>query len=108
MNCHLGDGCICNDYVDCDGYGECKKPHAAFLDDNYDGFALMCYVDLPSNCSDLKSDGQYAGNYYGRSAEACKKGILGLYLFLLFGAPILRNKAGKMQLRCHFCNHGFS
>ena len=80
MTLNLGNSCICNDFVDSAGYGNCKKPHAAFL--NYHrqgfsgqkGFAMMCYVDLPANCPDLKVIGQNTGYKYGRSAEACKKG----------------------------------
>ena len=71
LNRNLGDGCICNDYVDSYGYGQCKKPDAAFLDTNYKGFALTCYVDLPSNCTALTTASASLGNDYGLSAEAC-------------------------------------
>ena len=77
LNRHLGGGCICNDYVDSDGYGQCKKPDIAFMnykgDMDYKGFALTCYVDLPSSCPDLTNAGASLGKDYGRSAEACKK-----------------------------------
>ena len=39
------------DYVNENGYGNCKKKASAH------GDRYICYVNLPSNCADLKDSG---------------------------------------------------
>ena len=55
--------CACKDLVS-DGYGNCRK--------KIDGKPL-CYVDLPSSCSDLKESKSTAGEKW--SLEACSQRV---------------------------------
>ena len=57
--------CACKDLVS-GGYGNCRK--------KIDGKPL-CYVELPSSCSDLKESASTAGEKW--SLEACSQRVLG-------------------------------
>ena len=55
--------CTCSDFVNPNGYGECKKQDSDF------GNSVTCYVNLPSECTDLIESGTNPGKFL--SAEAC-------------------------------------
>jgi len=57
-------GCSCSDFVNKNGYGNCKKQDSDF------GGLVSCYVNLPSTCTDLVQSGSNPGKYL--SAGACK------------------------------------
>ena len=70
---HLGgnlDSCTCTDYVNDSGFGNCERGSASF------GNQAVCYVDLPSSCSDLTESRTNPGQKL--SAEACKESKYGL------------------------------
>ena len=56
----LGGRCACKDFIDQNGYGNCRKKHNE---------RLMCYVELPSFCGDLHDSEVTAGEK--GSYEAC-------------------------------------
>ena len=59
LTCYLGD-CSCSSYITKSGYGNCQKTHPEWI---------ICYVNMPSTCSDLVSlDSQGPTPY---SWEAC-------------------------------------
>jgi len=60
---HTLSGCDCVDFINSNGFGQCKKHDYAF-----EG-AVSCYVVLPSKCSDLLESSTNPGVY--RSAQAC-------------------------------------
>ena len=45
----LGE-CTCTDFVDYEGFGECKQ---IYYPDDFDEYGPICYVTMPSTCSDL-------------------------------------------------------
>lgn len=53
--------CVCNDFVNPYGYGNCEKN---------DGTGNLCYVDQASGCADLKLSTTNPGTFY--SYVACK------------------------------------
>ena len=55
-------GCGCSDFVSEAGYGRCLKEF---------GNKPICYVDLPSDCNDLKKS-SIGGKKF--SAQACTEG----------------------------------
>ena len=57
----LNSGCTCSDFVNKNGYGNCRK-------DYKDG--PICYVNLPSQCKDLVDSSKDPSKQY--SWEACK------------------------------------
>ena len=56
--------CKCNDIVDSDGFGKCKK-----RDKNFDG-KFSCYVDHRSSCRDLIENPK--SNHKYLSSIACE------------------------------------
>jgi len=56
--------CTCSSLVNPNGFGDCKKEDSAF------GGAVSCYVNLPTNCTDLKQSGTNPEKYL--SAQACQ------------------------------------
>ena len=57
--------CACKDFVSEEGYGNCKKISPTIG-------KVVCYVQQPSVCNDLKSSETIFGEQY--SAKACEKG----------------------------------
>ena len=60
----VGD-CSCSSYVTDNGYGNCEK--------NLRGKGVICYVNLPSTCKDLRQSRNYKHRKY--SWEACRNGF---------------------------------
>ena len=60
----LGPDCTCKEFIGTDGFGNCKKEHPTGKP--------LCYVTLPSSCSDLRDSGSNPGEKW--SFEACKTG----------------------------------
>ena len=61
---------MCNDFVNSNGYGKCKKESPT---SKHQG-GKMCYVFQPSNCTDLVDSGTDPGEQY--SAVACGNTVL--------------------------------
>ncbi len=61
-------GCSCHDFVNANGHGMCNtfSPYQHIQD------KTRCYVNQPSNCSDLAFSTTNPGMKF--SAEACKLG----------------------------------
>ena len=55
--------CKCKDFIDSNGLGNCIKSNASL-----DGSGI-CYVHMPSTCSDLNESTSHPGERF--SAEAC-------------------------------------
>ena len=55
--------CKCKDFIDSNGLGNCMKSNASL-----DGSGI-CYVHMPSTCSDLNESASHPGERF--SAEAC-------------------------------------
>ena len=62
-------GCSCHEYVNQNGYGQCKKKD---FHQEHVKLLHVCYVNQPSNCSDLYSSVTDPGKKL--SAEACPIG----------------------------------
>merc|ERR1711978_453651 len=60
-------GCECKNLINENGLGNCQKEYE-FL-----GNQLICYVQLPSTCTDLQQSATNAGEFY--SAEACNSDV---------------------------------
>merc|ERR1719469_864885 len=56
-------GCTCTDFINPNGYGQCRKADSDF------GGSFTCYVALPSSCKDLVRSGSHPSKYL--SSEAC-------------------------------------
>ena len=70
--CYIGEGnCLCRDYINPGGLGNCKKG----MEWRFHG-KMVCFVEEPSTCLDLVSVGRMPV-----SADACNKGNLGYYCF---------------------------
>ena len=61
-------GCTCHDFMNNAGYGQCRK--RGYKHD----YTHVCYVNQPSNCSDMYASITDPGKKV--SAEACAKGNL--------------------------------
>ena len=59
-------GCTCHDFINAGGHGQCKTNHSTT------GGRQFCYVNQPSNCTDLLPSETDPGKKI--SAEACNKG----------------------------------
>ena len=68
-------GCTCMDYINKNGYGNCKKQSTNL------GGKFTCYVNQPSSCTDRKDSGTDPGKQY--SAEACKEQNQGNLCFVM-------------------------
>ena len=60
----VGD-CSCSSYVTDNGYGNCEK--------DLRRKGVICYVNLPSTCKDLRQSKNYKHRKY--SWEACRNGV---------------------------------
>ena len=58
--------CTCKDFINENGSGNCAKPVSSY------GNKLVCYVNQPSSCGDLRGSGTNPGEK--TSAEACPQG----------------------------------
>ena len=61
-------GCTCHDFINPNGYGKCNKASSYEHIKN----KAVCYVNQPSNCSDLAFSTTNPGKKF--SAEACTLG----------------------------------
>ena len=61
-------GCTCHDFINPNGYGKCNKASSYEHIKN----KAVCYVNQPSNCSDLAYSTTNRGKKF--SAEACELG----------------------------------
>ena len=66
-------GCTCHDFINPNGYGMCNKTSRYEHIKN----KAVCYVNQPSNCSDLAFSSTNPGKKF--SAEACILGMLNSY-----------------------------
>ena len=64
-------GCSCHDFINPNGYGQCKKSSSYEHVKN----KAVCYVNQPSSCSDLAYSSTNPGKKF--SAEACRIEING-------------------------------
>ena len=62
---HLYHGCTCSDYINESGFGNCTKLFSPLRNQK------VCYVNLPSSCSDEVDSRTNPGKKL--SAEACQK-----------------------------------
>ena len=60
-------GCTCHDFINVGGHGQCKTSHSTTGDQPF------CYVNQPSNCTDLLPSETDPGRKI--SAKACEEGI---------------------------------
>ena len=60
-------GCTCHDFINVSGHGQCKTKHS--ITNGH----LFCYVNEPSNCTDLFASETDPGRKI--SVEACSDGI---------------------------------
>ena len=58
--------CSCHDYINANGYGQCKKGSSY---EHVKG-KKVCYVNQPSNCTDLTYSSTDPGKKF--SAQACE------------------------------------
>ena len=68
-------GCTCHDFINDGGHGRCKTSHSTTGDQPF------CYVNQPSNCTDLLPSETDPGRKI--SAKACETGIC-FYIYLLY------------------------
>ena len=61
---NVGD-CSCSDYKTSSGFGNCEKAHASFPSKG-----TICYVNLPTTCSDARDSSYEQGKKY--AWEPCK------------------------------------
>ena len=61
--------CSCKDLINENGFGNCKGTGSPDHNNN-----VVCYVNHPSNCTDLVDSGTNPGEKF--SAQACIKGHL--------------------------------
>ena len=67
-------GCTCHDFINVGGHGQCKTSHSTTGDQPF------CYVNQPSNCTDLLPSETDPGRKI--SAKACEEGIF-FYEYIL-------------------------
>ena len=70
-------GCSCHEYVNQNGYGQCQKKD---FHQEHVKLLHVCYVNQPSNCSDLYASVTDPGKKL--SAEAWPIGNLSIYSYI--------------------------
>ena len=80
---HLDVTCSCHDLISENGFGSCQKKSS---NDHFKG-SPVCYVNQPSNCTDLYTSVTNPGEK--ASAEACKIGEYNLLIMLSINLSII-------------------
>ena len=83
-------GCSCHEYMNQNGYGQCKRKD---YNQEHVKNLHVCYVNQPSNCTDLYASITDPGKKL--SAQACPKGII----YFVY-SKALTLKIGKFFVLC--------